>query len=706
MKKRVNSNKQINRAYHSHMKTILKGSHEKEIYDALSAGKNSYLRLDRLASSSFDKSWIEMIEGVIFDLGNIIANPRLNTKTEGVLTPVELARKINSESVQHLASHTQYIKEVDDYGNVIPSKLLTIYADDDIHTYENRFIATFVRRLMLFIAKRYEYVTKYAEISNEEVLYVKNKSVVDGKTVEIETKIKVSYKNDDEDAMISSNYIERIKLTRQYVLYFYNSPFMKAMKNERDVRNPIVMTNVLRKNPKYHHCYEVYRFIETYDRLGVNYKVDENYSLFNDDELNELNRTLFANYITLKGKDMSQEHKTHSKVYKPKILTSLEDESFIYGPLLEGPIEFARVDQGYQDYLNSKISKDLPLHPTKKEKEYYEDDYALKAENKQDEKQRNDLLKRRQKEVIAFEKEVKVILAKREEARLKLLAQEQAAIKQEESDMLEAARRAIIEASKEDVPEEPVKEEPVAPAPKEEKVYEPTVTFDEAADEIWPQLKNPHPLEKAEEKPTPIVVAPRSPKVGKPPLKKKEEKEEAKEEAKPAKEKPVEKVYVPMVSFDEAADEIWPQLKNPKPLPKEEVKAKPAPVKKAAPKKEAPKKEEAKPVAIKPKEEKVYTPTVSFEQAADEIWPQLKNPTPLKKEEPKVKPVKKVEPKKEPAPQPAPKKEAPKAEPKPQHKSKKERKAEKKAARQEAKKDLPKQTVVHTKKSREGFKKR
>ena len=128
MKKTVTTNKQLNKAYHSAIKKIVKDDHAKEIYDSLSAGKNSYLRLDRLASSSFDKSWIEIIEGCIFDLGDIIANPRQHTKIVGNLTPVELARKVTSESVQHLASHTQYVKEVDEYGNVIPSKILSIAA--------------------------------------------------------------------------------------------------------------------------------------------------------------------------------------------------------------------------------------------------------------------------------------------------------------------------------------------------------------------------------------------------------------------------------------------------------------------------------------------------------------------------------------------------------------------------------------------------
>ena len=638
--KKQNSTRQINRAYQSRMKALIKGKHEQEIFDSLKNGKNSYLRLDRLASSSFDRSWIDTIEDVIFDLGFIIANPRSNTKVEGSITPVELAKKITGESVQHLASHTQYIKEVDEYGNVIPSKLLSMYSEDDLHTYENRFIATFVRRLMLFISKRYEYITKYAELRNEEVLFFKNYSVVDGADVEIETKIKVSYKNEDDEAVRNSKYIDRIIQTRQYILYFYNSPFMKALKNEKDVRNPIIQTNIIRKNPKYRHCYEVYRFIESYDKLGVNYKIDENYSLFKDEEINELNRTLFANYITLKGNSESKSSKKNTKVYKPKILTSMDDESFIYGPLFEGPIEFLRIDEGYQNYLDSKVRKDLPLHPTKKEKEYYEVEYEKKSENKQDLKQKNDLIKRKEKEVAAFEKKVKAILAKREEARLKLLELEAETIRQEENDLLEAARREIIEASREDLdqvaPKEEQKEEaPIQEEPVKEKiVYVPTVSFDDAAKEIWPQLYKPvKQVKKANKEPEPMEV---KVEVAPQPVVKEEQPVEEVKPSKNAEQAPQpapQKVYVPTVTFMEAADEIWPQLNNPHPIvveeaPVEQAQSQPKVVKKA-PKAESVEvvtKEETKPA------QKVYVPTVSFEQAADEIWPQLSNPQPIKVE--------------------------------------------------------------------------
>ena len=700
--------KGINHSYHSHMRRLTKNGRERDILAALSNGKNTYLRMDRLESSSFDSSWIEVIENVIFDLGEIIANPRQVTKTEGNIVPVELARKTSAESVQHLASHTQYVKEIDEYGNVIPSKILTMINEDDIRTYENRFIATFVRRLVLFIEKRYEFVSKFAELHDESVLMFKNKSIVEGAEVEIETKIKINRKSDDEVSLKNIEYVNRIKQMREYILYFYNSSFMKQLKTEKDVHNPILQTNIIRKNPLYHHCYEVYRFIEKYEHLGVHYKVDEQYSIFNDEELAEINNTLFANYITLKGKEPSKNTKGSAKVYKPKILTSLDDEAFIYGPLFAGPIEFLRIDKPYQDYLDSKVRKDLPLHPTKKEKEYYADEYAQKQENKEDLKQKNDLIKRKTKEVNAFNKAAAKIDQEREEARLKLLQQEKEIIKQEENDLLTAARNEIIAASLKEHEQETYERR--LNEINSTKVVEPShphqdpVTYDEAVLQIWPQIAN---APKQSKKKAPAKKAPKKAEpVKKQPIVSEPVKEEVKPvvvEA-PVQEQPVQEPapqpqpvevrkyshpYSKPVTYEEAAQEIWPALANAPTLrvaPKEE--AKPAKVKKAPVKKEQPKVEEVPVMEETPKEAKPrkktvkavpqpaevkeykhpYTKPVSYDEAALEIWPQMANApalrvAPQEEEQPLPAPVKKLsKPKAKKAPQ---KKEA-KPEPVPQ----------------------------------------
>ena len=135
------------RSWRNLSSSLLKDNEEAdELFLSLKNGKNAYRRLDRIESSSFDLSWIERIEDALPDLGTIINNPRRNTKEVQNLVPVELVRKVNAETVQHLASHTAYIKSIAENGDVIPSKLLNIGTEDDLHTYENRFVATLIRR--------------------------------------------------------------------------------------------------------------------------------------------------------------------------------------------------------------------------------------------------------------------------------------------------------------------------------------------------------------------------------------------------------------------------------------------------------------------------------------------------------------------------------------------------------------------------------
>ena len=381
------NNEKLYKKYLQKMNSLNRINVSRDIFNAFLNGKNSYLRLTRSESSHFDPSWIKVIEDCLYDLGEIVNNPRQVTKIQSDVVPVELAKKINGESVTHLASHTQYIKDIADNGDVVPSKILSHFNEDDIHTYENRFIATFIRRLVLFIQKRYDFVLKTIPDYVDEVMIIKNTSYINGQTVEIETKIRVKKESDDDVSIAAKAYAERIKTMMEYVVYYYNSPFMRQMKTEKDVRKPILQTNIIRKNPKYRKCYETFTFIEKYDSLGVTYKVDEKYTNFTQKDREEINNLFLSSYLAMKDTTNFNKIKTNNKVYKPRIRSSIDDEHFVFGELLRGPIEFVRVDEEYRKYLQSQIRTDLPQHPTKVEKEYYADDYQrnrdIKAELKE-----------------------------------------------------------------------------------------------------------------------------------------------------------------------------------------------------------------------------------------------------------------------------------------------------------------------------------
>lgn len=438
------------RSWRNLSSSLLKDNEEAdELFLSLKNGKNTYRRLDRIESSSFDLSWIERIEDALPDLGTIINNPRRNTKEVQNLVPVELVRKVNAETVQHLASHTAYIKSIAENGDVIPSKLLNIGTEDDLHTYENRFVATLIRRLVLFVEKRYEYVKTFGELKHHEILSFKNESDVNGKKVNIETKVTVITPKKDPEAIKSNDYIERIKLRREYILYYYNSPFRRELKTEKNVRAPILQTNIIRKNPLYHKCYELFLFLASYNRLGVGYSVKEDFALFDGDDIARLNVLRLANYLALQGKDRPEKVRQKQRVYQPTIVTSMDDEAFVFGPLHQGPISFVRIDSSYLNFRKEKADVVLPNTESETERAYYLKDYQDKEKAQKEYRETRELLKRKEKDQLIFDEVTK---QNREREKKKEREARRAFYRQrakEEQEYLDAFRQSIVKAAKE-----------------------------------------------------------------------------------------------------------------------------------------------------------------------------------------------------------------------------------------------------------------
>lgn len=424
-----------------------KNKETKLIYEGLENGSNSFLRVKRTENTNFDLTWIKMIEDAIPALDEIIKNPRINTKNVSNIVPVELAKKTNSESIRHLSSHSQFVKEIDSKGNVIPNKILNIETEDNYLTYENKFIATLIRRLVLFVEKRYEYIEKYSPLRDYEVLYVKNKSIINGIEYNVETKVissKISENTSDKE-VASNTFMKKIAFIRKYVKYFYSSQFMKMFKNEKNVRSPILQTNIIRKNPRYRKCYELYRFIETYDKLGVNFLIKETFDKPSKDLEEKYKNLALMNVLALEGSEAKIPLKKREVKKNTRILKSIDDDIFTFYPVGSDP-EFIRVDDEYLNYKSGKVSN-LKKKPKKLERKYDIGKYLNKGKIDKDKARREELLKRKKLEALQFEKEQKELKIKeeKERERIRLLK-----LKEEEKrrlDELEKARAYVKESA-------------------------------------------------------------------------------------------------------------------------------------------------------------------------------------------------------------------------------------------------------------------
>lgn len=445
-KKRTYSLTYLNKLYQKRTASLLKKNEQlKEMLEAFKKGKRTYLRMKRLENSSYDMTWIHSIEYAIPALDEIIRNPKINTKNVYDIVPIELAKKTGSESIIHLSSHSQFVKEITSEGEVIPKKILEIGTDDEYITYENKFIATLIRRLMLFVEKRYLYITKYSPLKDYDILYSTHETNYQGNDVKVETKVFLSRpRQSGEQFSQASKYLEKVNFVRKYAHYFYSSDFMKMFKNERDVKTPIIQTNIMRKNPRYRKCYQLYRFMERYDRLGVNFTVKEEYQDLSALDLEEIDKLALASFLSLKPEEaIAKDLKKKVRNYRPKLLSNYDDDLFVFYPHEENP-DFIRVDDEYLRYKEKEFSS-LPIHPSKKEAAVYKQSYDEKKALKKEERAIDKLISRKKKAKKIFDKDqvkLKMEIEKEESRR----AQEKAkAEEKRKQDELNAVRRYIKE---------------------------------------------------------------------------------------------------------------------------------------------------------------------------------------------------------------------------------------------------------------------
>jgi hypothetical protein len=134
----------------------------------LDRGKNQAVLYRKVLQKNIDEIWVKRVEDALPYLDTALRAVRKDIKEVEEIKPIALSRNITVKSLRHLATHTNFIDRVDEKGNVIPNKLLNVYKDEEILTYENKFLNTLIYKLALFIDVRYEKLKEYGadEVSN------------------------------------------------------------------------------------------------------------------------------------------------------------------------------------------------------------------------------------------------------------------------------------------------------------------------------------------------------------------------------------------------------------------------------------------------------------------------------------------------------------------------------------------------------------
>lgn len=273
---------------------------QEDFYDTymtgIKKGKNKYTISQRFQKKKFDLDWVEAIEDAVISLDTIVRNPRKFIVIEEDIVDVSLARNITTESVKHLATHTNLIASVNEEGMVIPSKILNTSKEESFEVYENRFIYTLLLKLHQFISTRFEAIKRAAITSDSFTVNVESNYEVGKSKVQCKMETILNMPLDEvlkaDPTQLTD--VERIARLQNVVDGFMGSPFAKQMVTCALVRPPIIRTNVILKNPDFKKALVLWQFIDSYQQTGYEIK-----SINETAELPAGNQDKYANLVYL-----------------------------------------------------------------------------------------------------------------------------------------------------------------------------------------------------------------------------------------------------------------------------------------------------------------------------------------------------------------------------------------------------------------------
>ncbi len=275
----LEDNDLLNRYYKKAIRELKKCDNDfaKFYLDVCNSGTNRFYQKNITETKYIDDTWILTLEGLVPSIDRIIRNPKKTIRYEEDVVLVEKAKKIDAASVRHLASHTGLIRDVNrDTGQVTPTKILTRFAEEEIATYENRFIMTLINRLYLFVKARYDIIKDNVESSqHDHLVYTSNFKIKDE---EVNFVFDVDVKRDLDNPNINKHNIDLLQRASQLMVHvtgFKGSQFMRDMAKAKPVQPPIMKTNVILKNAEFRNAYTLWLFLDRYNSLAYDVQVRE-----------------------------------------------------------------------------------------------------------------------------------------------------------------------------------------------------------------------------------------------------------------------------------------------------------------------------------------------------------------------------------------------------------------------------------------------
>ncbi len=303
-----------------------------EALSLLHSGKVTVELKKKYILKAIDEVWVNAIEEALPSLDHCIRNPSRHIEEREEVMPIELSRNITDRSFRHLAQNTNYIKKIEG-DKITPSKILNIFREETINTYENRFVNTLINRLFIFVDKRRRVAMDKGQDEKSAFLSFSGEFLHDNVKAKVNFGVEISEKPDigEENPFVFTTPIwRRVERLFQISAAYTDSDFSKSM-GRSYINPPVMRTNAIMKNKYLRDCLALWEFMVSYDDAGYGLLIQENAESVDNVYLNEVSSFLTLQYLLFRHRiknEFVSENLLNSDITEvpitPKFITDIQ----------------------------------------------------------------------------------------------------------------------------------------------------------------------------------------------------------------------------------------------------------------------------------------------------------------------------------------------------------------------------------------------
>lgn len=244
-----------------------------DFVDAQKTGKLRFLTVEKPRTSQACADLREKLRQVLIQhVQAICTRPKHGTHTEEIVQDVSLVKRISTNTISHLSSHTEHWKAKKLTG-LVPKRLLSVTIEDDINIYENLFFRMAIDDIADYVAEQKRSLETSIRQSNNVIAY-ETYEAADVRRAEMLRELLGSDHYDELYLLGDAEkeaYDRWVKIA-EIVQAVRNSAFYRQIDRHMRISRNVHQTNILRHDQHYKALFQTWKELrnQPQNELSIN----------------------------------------------------------------------------------------------------------------------------------------------------------------------------------------------------------------------------------------------------------------------------------------------------------------------------------------------------------------------------------------------------------------------------------------------------